>query len=38
MHAVDLAGDASGFERGLNQRGIAWIILKVKDAQGGFHW
>ena len=27
----------SGFQGGLNERGIVWIILQMQDVERGFH-
>ena len=38
LHAGGGAIDALGFQGGLNERGIVWIILQVQDVEWGFHF
>ena len=37
LHAGGRTSDAVGFQGGLNERGIVWIILQVQDVERGFH-
>ena len=37
LHAGGRTSDAPGFQGGLNERGIVWIILQVQDVERGFH-
>jgi hypothetical protein len=38
LHAVDGTRDALGFQGGLHEHGIVWVIFQVQDAERGFHW